>query len=111
MTVVPRDVLPGLLYAAGAIAMAVALFGVGGKSMRAVRVAVSPWPHIEDSTGWPSLRRWVTRCTSLWRSVRAMPESWTSRQRAERIATTLAAHAPPMGSIVAAAFAGAAHAR
>lgn len=111
MTVVPREVLPGFWYAAPAIAVALALYGVQGASAREVRRRVCAWPIVGTSTGWPSLRRWIRRSSSLWRCVRASPAQWSTRQRAERAATIVAAHAEQHGDLVERAFAGAAHAR
>lgn len=108
MTVLPRDLVAGLLYAASAIAFAVALHGLVGDSAASVRRSVCAWPISGDgATGWPSLRRWITRSSSLWPLVRPPPVDFTLRQRAERIATTIAAYAPPDGKLVERAFAGA----
>lgn len=109
MTVVPREVLPGFWYAAPAIALAAMLLGVDGLSARAVRERVCAWPRA-GATGWSTLTRW-TRARSLWRSVRDAPASWSTQQRAERIATTLAAHARIEGDLAACVFDGAVHAR
>ena len=111
MTVVPRAVLARMLYAATAIGLALALYGFEGKSAGEVRGAVSAWPVIgPSSTGWKTLRRWITRASTLWACVRESPASFTTRQRAERAAATLMAHAPGAGSTDA-AFAGAERAR
>ena len=111
LTVVPREVLPGFWYAAPAIAVALALYGVEGVSAREVRSRVSAWAIIGTSTGWPSLRRWIGKASSLWRCVRPSPPHWSTRHRAGRAATSLAAHAEPDGSLVARVFTGAARAR
>ena len=95
MTVVPRSVLAKMLYAATAIGLALALYGWGGTSAREVRGAVSAWPVVgASSTGWKALRRWTARAAQLWACIRESPASFTTRQRAERAAATLAAHAP-----------------
>lgn len=107
MTVVPGAVLAKMLYAATAIGLALALYGIGGVSAREVREAVSAWPVVgASSTGWKTLRRWIARAATLWTCVRESPASFTTRQRAERAAATLLAHAPSTNPIDA-AFAGA----
>ncbi len=112
MTMAPREVIARKHYAATAIGLAVALYGVAGKCARAVREAVSPWRVVgASSTGWRSLRRWISAASSMWRCVRRSPSTWSTRQRAERIATTLAAHADGEPELVQAAFLGAVHAR
>lgn len=109
MTVVPRSVLPGLLYTAQAIGWALALYGMDGARMSEVRRVVAAGRHVgHDATGWPSLRRWITRASTLWPSVRESPSEFDQRQRAERIAVTLAAHAPSLKPLSFAAFVGAA---
>jgi hypothetical protein len=97
--VVPCGVLPGRQFSAGAIAWALALFGVAGLPARTVRARASPWRVVgaTAATGWVSLRRWLraVRQGRLFACVRAAPVTWTWRQLAARIATTLAARAPP----------------
>ncbi len=97
--VVPRGVLHRRLYSAPAIALAFALFGCARIPPAEVRSRVSPWRIVGDAAagGWTTLRRWVraVRGRALFRAVRAVPASFTTRQLAERAATTLAAHAPP----------------
>jgi ferredoxin len=111
MTVVPREVLPRMLFAATAIALALALFGLDGRSARAVRISVSPLREVgTPESGWKTLHRWIARAPSIWTCIRPAPPEATTRMRAERAATTLAAHAAA-DSLVHAAFAGAVHAR
>ncbi len=112
MTVVPSAVLPRHHYAATAIGLALALYGICGLAAREVREAVSAWPvQGASSTGWKSLRRWIATASTLWPCIRAAPDSWQSMQRAERAATTLIAYAPFSQPPDHAAFVGAAHAR
>lgn len=112
MTVVPRGVLPGLLYSACAIGWALALFGFSSKPMCKVRELVgSARTTGADATGWPALRRWIARAASLWPTEREMPALFGWRQRAARVAAFLASHASPCPTIELAAFVGAAHAR
>jgi hypothetical protein len=118
ITVVPAEVLPRRLYAASAIALALALFGVVGLPPGGVRARVSPWRVVGATAAarWATLRRWVdaVRGGLLWRCVRAAPPLWSRRQIAARAATTIAAHAPPATPalpITAAVFGGAMRAR
>ncbi|MEI6226462.1 MAG: hypothetical protein WCS72_17080 [Deltaproteobacteria bacterium] len=109
----PRGILPGRLYAAGAIALALALWGCGGQPARMVRRQVSPFTVVgaTAAAGWASLRRWsrAVREGRLFGHVRALPEGASLRQVAARAATTLAACAPGSGgfAIESAAFHGA----
>jgi hypothetical protein len=109
MTVVPREVLAGFWYAAPAIALALMLHGIEQRSARAVRGRVCAWPS-GGAVGWPTLRRWA-RSPSLWRSIRVAPANWSTRQRAERIATTLAASALVEGELALRVLDGAVRAR
>jgi hypothetical protein len=98
--VLPRGLLRGRLFTAGAIAYALALHGCLRLPPAAVRERVSPWRIVgAGSAGrWASLRRWVraVRAGSLFASVRPAPQDWTARQLAERAAATLAAAAQSM---------------
>lgn len=114
LLVLPRGLLRGRLFTAGAIAYALALYGCLRRPPAAVRERVSPWQIVgAGSAGrWASLRRWVraVRADRLFSGVRLAPQAWTARQLAERIATTLAAAAVGMEGtpIEHRAFAGAA---
>jgi hypothetical protein len=106
-------VLTRRLFSASAIALALALFGVSGQSLRRVRARISPWATVgaTSAAGWVSVRRWVKAVTEgrLF-AVRAVPATWTARQVAARAATTLAARAPVgpgTGNLQADAFVGA----
>lgn len=107
----PRGILPGRLYAAGAIALALALWGCGGQPARQVRRQVSPFSIVgaTAAAGWASLRRWAraVRAGRLFPAVRALPEGARLRKVATRAATTLAAYAPGGLGIESAAFHGA----
>jgi hypothetical protein len=115
--VVPRGILRRRLYSAGAIALALALWGVSGLAPPEVRRRVSPFTIVgaTAAAGWASLRRWsrAVRARRLFPVVRALPAEASLRQVAARAATTLAAYAPGAGglSIDSAAFLGAAHVR
>jgi hypothetical protein len=108
----PRGIAPGRLYAAGAIALALALWGCGGRPARQVRRQVGPFPVVgaTAAAGWASLRRWskAVRAGRLFPMVRALPAGASLRQVAARAATTLAACAPGSGlPLESAAFLGA----
>jgi hypothetical protein len=111
--VVPRGLVRRRLYAAGAIGLALALYGVAGRSPAEVRRQVSPFRIVGPTAaaGWASLRRWcrAVRARRLFPAVRAGPADATLRQVAARAATTLAAHAPGSAGlpIESAAFLGA----
>lgn len=115
MVVVPSGVLFRRLYSAGAIAIALALYGVSRLAPAEVRSRVSPL-RITGATaaaGWASLRRWAraVRATRLFEFVRSLPPEATLREVAGRAATTLAACAPATGGLEldSAAFLGATH--
>lgn len=108
MTVVPREVLHGVLYAASAIGLALLLYGLDKRSARAVRARVSIFPALDASTpGWPTLRRWIARAESLWRLERTSLPHASTRQRAERAAMQLVAHAQVAGEMAIRVFDGA----
>ncbi len=113
--VVPRGVLRHRLYSAGAVALALTLYGVEGLAPAEARARVSPLRIIGPTAaaGWASLRRWsrAVRAGRLFPVVRALPAEATLRRVAARAATTLAACAPGAEgfSIESAAFLGAAH--
>lgn len=115
IVVVPRGVLGRRLYSAGAIAIALALWGASAMSAAEVRSRVSPHRIVGPTAafGWASLRRWAraVREHRLFPIVRALPGRASLRQVAARAATTLAAFAPGMNGapIESAAALGAAH--
>ncbi len=109
----PCGVLRSCLFAASAIGLALALWAVHRLPARQVRQRVSPWSVVGATAagGWASLRRWVRQAPQLFPGVRPCPNDWTDRQRAERIATSLAAFSPAVdGPLAERAFAGAAQA-
>jgi hypothetical protein len=101
------------LYSAGAIALALAHYGVAGMAPAEVRRRVSPLRIVGPTAaaGWASLGRWAraVRARRLFPAVRALPAETTLRQVAARAATTLAAYAPGVEglTIESAAFLGA----
>jgi hypothetical protein len=115
VAVVPRGLAHRRLYAAEAIALALALWGHAELAPAEVRRRVSPFAIVGTTAaaGWASLRRWsrAVRSGRLFPVVRALPAGVTARQVAARAATTLAAYAPGGGGLLleSAAFIGAAH--
>jgi hypothetical protein len=109
----PRGLLRRRLYSAGAVALALALYGVAALPAAEVRAQVSPLRIVgaTAAAGWVSLRRWAgaVRARRLFPAVRQLPTDATLRQVAARAATTLAAYAPGAGgrAIESAAFIGA----
>jgi hypothetical protein len=103
--VVPAEVAPRRHYSRCAIGLAMALFGIARQSAAEVRRRVSPFGVVGTTaaSGWATLRRWVAavRRGGLLSRVRAVPAAWTARQAAERIASSLAAQAPPSCSALA----------
>lgn len=109
VTVVPRGVVGRRQYGASAIALSCWLWSIGGLSLGRTRTRVAPGRT--DEPGWAAVSRWLraVHAGRLLASVRAWPESFTPRQRAERIATTVMALAPSgAGSPEERLFAGAA---
>lgn len=87
ITVVPRGLLRGHLYLAGAIALALTLWSEG-MAAGDVRARISPWAIRGHAQGWRSLRRWTDR--PPW-PIPCLPLD--RRARAARIVGWLAAHA------------------
>jgi hypothetical protein len=98
VTVVPRGVLRRRLYSAGAIALALALFGLDELSEAAVRERSSPWRIVGATAakGWCTLRRWVRAIRSgrLWPTLASLRADWSDRDVARRVASALAARGP-----------------
>ncbi len=99
VTVAPRGVVRRRLYAARAIGLALALYGIQQQSVDAVREAIAPTTSVrEPAEGamWSTLRRWAheAKAGTLVVESRACPETFTLRQAAERAATTLSALGP-----------------
>lgn len=94
----PCEMLTRRLFSASAIAVALALFGVFALALPEVRRLVSPWATVGSTSArtWLSVRRWVAavREGRLLPVVRRPPAGWSTRQVAERAATTVAAYAP-----------------
>lgn len=97
-TVCPREVLTRRLYAATAIALALALFGLLSLPVARVRAQVSPWQVVgPGSVGrWCALAAWVRALPAggLFGALPPCPEDWSPRRVAARVAAALAARAP-----------------
>jgi len=91
VTVLPRGVVARRHYGGYAIASALWQYGVQGRTLEQTRELVAGGNTFDP--GWPSMRRWAQAALrgELFRDVRPWPSSWTVRQQAERIATTLLA--------------------
>jgi hypothetical protein len=94
VTVAPRSVARRRLYAASAIGLALALFGIQLASAVAVREAIAPTASARDpaeGASWSTLRRWAheAKAGTLVAESRACPGTFTLRQAAERTAMTL----------------------
>ena len=93
IVVAPRGVIRRRLYAATAIGLSLALFGIDGHSAAAVREAIAPTcSHRDRAEGatWTTLRRWAreAKAGALIHDS-GCPASFTLRQAAERVATSL----------------------
>jgi hypothetical protein len=114
MIVVPCEVAPRRHYAATAIALALALYGVAGQTQAQVREAVSSPERVCEAAEhrWITLRRWIDAVAerTMWPALPAMPVHGGGRAIAERAAMAIGAHAPPSlpeGAPVMRAFVGA----
>ena len=98
VTVLPRGLVPRRHFSSAAIGQALLRYGQMQQSQREVRQHTSPWRVVGEAavTGWVTLRRWLEALQGgrLFAQVRASPVTFTTRQRAERAALTLAAQAP-----------------
>lgn len=94
VTVVPRQVLARRHFAAGAIALALFVFGRLGATAATAAAQIGSWAR--GTGAWRLLRRWLTAVEAgrLFPGVRGAPPTWSPRQRAERVAMTIAARVP-----------------
>jgi hypothetical protein len=94
VTVVPRQVLARRHFAAGAIALALFVFGKLGSTATVATTQIGSWAC--GPSAWRTLRRWISAIDAgrLFPCVRGSPSGWSLRQRAERAAMTLAALVP-----------------
>lgn len=105
----PRGVALRKHFGAGAIGLALLLYG-SGLAAGAVRRAVAGTG--DGELRWRSLVRWVGAIDAglLFRCVRPAPAGWSRRQRAERAAATLRGLTPVDGDAASQVFHGAARA-
>ncbi len=94
VAVVPRQVLARRHFAAGAIALALFIFGRLGVTAAVTAARIGSWAR--GAGAWRTLRRWLTAIEAgrLFPGVRGAPPSWSPRQRAERAAMSVAARIP-----------------
>lgn len=112
LVVVPRGVARAYRYSLQAIAAALALWAYGRASAASTRARTSTAKTIgaASATRWASLQRW-TRCALALFGVEPAAAG-TLRERAARVATFVAAHAPiATGSVPHDAYFGAAFCR
>ncbi len=99
LVVGPTETLPRRHYAATAIALALALYGVGEQSHAEVRAAVSSDEIIGVAAErrWCTLPRWIDAVADrvLFPAVPVMPDGLPRREVAARAAMAIGAHAPP----------------
>lgn len=97
LVVGPRGLLTGRLYGAAAVALALALWAIDGRSAREVRQAVAPGVvEREEVRSWASLRRWAQAAATgqLWSRLRVALVAGAKAQ-AREVAAGLGAFAPP----------------
>ncbi len=94
LVVVPRQVLARRHFAAGAIALALFLFGKVGASAADAAKRVGSWAT--GPSAWRTLRRWLAAIDAghLFGRVRRAPGASPPRRRAERAAMTVSALVP-----------------
>lgn len=88
ITVVPREVTRRRLFSTLAIAVAVGLYGLVGRSAKGVRAAVSPWSFVGASGAerWRTLERWLAAIAEGDIYGLRLPRRWSPRETAERAA-------------------------
>ena len=110
MTVVPRDVVARRHFSAGAIGLALLVYGKLRATAGEVAACVGLWG--QGAGAWRTVRRWLGAIEDgrLFHGIRSSPSGWPPRRRAERAAMTLVARAvlPETTSEEARVFAGAA---
>jgi hypothetical protein len=109
-TLVPRQVVARRHFSAGAIALALYLYGKLALAADEVAQRIGLWGRGPSAVR--TLRRWMRAVEGerLFRGVRGSPIGWSLRKRAERVAMTVAAYAlePETTSEPCRVFAGAA---
>ena len=109
-TVLPRGLTARRHYSASAIGLALCLYGVQRLSQSQTRVRVCAWRVRFEPDRWTTLTGWVSSIEKgrLFSGVRPCPPTFTIRDRAERVATTLCGLAVGADSLEAQVFEGAA---
>jgi hypothetical protein len=94
LVVAPRQVLARRHFAAGAIGLALFLFGKLGATAGDAAKRAGSWAT--GPCAWRTLRRWLAAIDAgrLFGAVRRAPRGWPPRRRAERAAMTLSALVP-----------------
>lgn len=97
VTVGPSEALPGRLYTASAIALALALYGLRRLASAAVRALVSPMRTVGPTSAarWLTLKRWCRVVGTPALFSRARRVEGGPRRVAAGAAASLAAHALP----------------
>jgi len=109
-TVLPRGLCARRHYSASAIGLSFCLYGLLRLTVGQTRQRICAAQHSFEPQSWTTLRTWLTAVeqSRLLPRVRRSPPSFSPKQRAERIAAALCAHAAGTGSLAQQAFSGAA---
>jgi len=96
VTVVPRQVVPRRHFSAGAIAIALFVFGSERSPAAVAAERIGSWAR--GTGAWRVLRRWIDAVDEgrLFRRVRAALPDWSPRRRAARTAVAIGALVPAM---------------
>lgn len=91
ITVLPRQILARRHFSAGAIGLALFVYGKLRGTAAHVAERVGLWGR--GPGAWRTVRRWLAAIEDgrLFQGVRSSPGDWAPRRRAERAAMTLAA--------------------
>jgi hypothetical protein len=96
ITVVPRHVVPRRHFSAGAIAIALFVFGTLRAPAAIAAERVGSWAR--GAGAWRTLRRWIDALDDgrLFPRIRAAIPGWSPRRRAARAAVAIGAIVPAM---------------
>jgi hypothetical protein len=96
VTVVPRKVVPRRHFSAGAIAIALFVFGNVRSPAAVATERIGSWGR--GAGAWRTLRRWIDAIDGgrLFQRVRAALPGWSPRRRAARAAVAVGALVPAM---------------
>lgn len=97
MTVLPPTAQGFKHFSGAAMALALALWGLGGESARRVRERVDDWKPGAGARGWRSLDRWAKGAAQgvLFAGLALRGVEGRPREQATRAAQALCGHAPP----------------